>query len=278
MTTRVFKNYTRIIAALFLIIIAGWFTGCDATKHAIIDPLPKVTPELVTEARNALLANESKIRTIKARVVIKVRNPAFRTSTKLNSILRFKRPDVMRMIVSKLTFTIFDMTHADNQIWLYVPQENRVYAGYFDKTMSVGGMGITFKPYDLVNIFNYNNIFKDKTLYMEQDDDNWVIRIIDTEVEPARHLANLYFDRGYLMLKYELIADTGELGTIFKFSDYQEFADCSFPQTIEIDWPQDKTTFQLDFRELSVNHELPDKIFDFNKPLNSEIIPIGGIY
>lgn len=263
---------------LLVIAVLVCFAGCATQISKAPGKLPKINDELAKEIHNALLYNEEKIKTIKAKASVKIKSPMLRTPTRFNAILRFKQQSSMRLIASKLTFTVFDMIYVGNQIWFNVPTEKRIYAGFFDKNTVVDGFGVSFKPYDVINIFNFNQLLKDKEYSFGMQKDLWVMHVMESKKNPNSLLANIYIDQHYNVRKYEIFDDNGGVMTLFKFDDYVKMDECNVPQIIEIEWPTKKSAFILTFKDISLNRKLSDDIFQFSMPHDFEVVPIGNWY
>ncbi len=274
MNRNVFITTTAATIVLALSLLTGCATHTPKSTSAIL----KVTPELAKEIHDTIVLNESKIRTLKAKTSIKVKSQLLRVPTKLSGILMFKWPDSMRLITNKLVFTIFDMTYAGNQVWFNVPSERKVYTGLYNDKTVVSGFGISFKPYDVITIFNFNELFKKNEFYFDVDQDSWVMHIIDSDSKENSLLANLYIDPNYNVRKYEMLDYNGNITTSILFDNHIDLDGCKVPQSVNIIWPKEKSSFQLLFKDFTVNKDLPDSVFQFSMPENSDMIPIGSFY
>lgn len=266
------KNQIKFV---IVYIVLACFIGCATRVPKNYGPLPEINEELANNIRDTILLNESKLLTLKAKASIQVKSKMFKSSARLSGVLRFKRPNSLRLITSKLTFTIFDMIYVGNQIWFNVPSEERVYAGFFDENTLVEGFGVSFKPFDVINVFNLNELFDQNEFKLEVHQDSLVMHIV-SQSHPDILLANLYINRDYTVRKYDMFDSNGKLISSITFKDYIELEDCNVPQIFVIKWPREQSSFTLEFKDLDVNKELSDKIFHFSMPKDYEIVPIGN--
>ncbi|MGR3317208.1 MAG: LolA family protein [Candidatus Anammoxibacter sp.] len=255
-----------------------FFTGCASHKRSLLRPIPVTDQEVVKRIRDTIISNENNILSIKAHADIKIRSSALRVPIKFNGILRYKRPNALRLIANKFSYTIFDMTYNTNQLSFYVPTERKVFLGTFDKTTKIDVTGITFKPYDIVNIFNFSDMLNNAELYLEQDRESLIMHVYDPDYKPKRLLAYIYINKMNNISMYQIFDATGELMTVVTFDKYRKIEGCNVPHRVEIKWVQDKTSIVFIFDNLSVNQELSDKMFNITLPENTEIVPIGNLY
>lgn len=270
-----YKQHLKLTPLLISIISILYFTGCASHMTVTQKELPEPNYLLAHEIKTSLLENESKIRTIKGNAAIEAKCASMQSAFRLNSIIRFKRPDIMRMITNKLSFTIFDLTFNGKNLWFYVPSEKKVFTGAIDETTKINRFGLSFKPYDIFNIFfNYNGLFKDNDFFLETDNGLLVMRIVDPLKGSKHLLANLYIDQSYNVLKYEMFDDNKSVKTLITFKYYTELEGCKLPKVIEIMWPQDNAFLNLTFRSFTVNQTLSDEIFKFSLPDHTEVVPL----
>ena len=253
-------------------------TGCALHKRSFLKPIPITDQEVIKRVRDTIISNENSIRSIKAHADIKIRSSKLRVPIKFSGILRYKRPNVLRLIASKFSYTIFDLTYNTNQLSFHVPTERKVFLGTVDKMTKIEVAGIVFKPYDIVNIFNFSDMLKNSELHLEQDRESWIMRVYDADYKPKRLLAHIYINKMNNITMYELFDTAGKLMTLVTFGKYREIEGCNVPHRVEIKWLQNKTSIVFIFDNLSVNQELSDKMFNVTLPENTEIVPIGDLY
>ncbi|MGR3219627.1 MAG: LolA family protein [Candidatus Anammoxibacter sp.] len=275
------KIYIKYLNKTFLLISLTGFllvaAGC-ALKQPLLKPIPITDQEVVKRIRDTIISNENNIRSIKAHADIKIRSSMLKLPIKFKGVLRYKRPNVLRLIANKFSYTIFDLTRHANQLSFYVPTERKAFVGTFDKMTKIDVAGIAFKPYDIVNIFNFTDMLKDAALYIEKDHESWIMHVYDSDYKPERLLAYIYINKMNNITMHKLFDSTGKLMTLVTFDKYREIEGCNVPHKVEIKWVQDKTSIAFIFDNLSVNEELPDKMFNVTLPENTKIEPIGDLY
>lgn len=271
-------KHTKLPFLLISLINIIFFIGCAAQKPSIVEPTLDINQKLANEIRGSILSNENKLHSLKANAVIKVKSPDFRVPIKLKGILRYKRPDALRLVASKFTFTIFDMTYKSDHLSFYVPQERKVFLGSFDKSTWIEVTGLTFKPYDVFNIFNFNELFRDMEYNIEPYKELWKMHIYDNNHSPRHLLADLYINKNNDVTRYDLFDRNGKPNTLVTLDEFKELNGYNFPQKIKIKWPQNKTSLSLTFLNPKVNQELSDKMFNFSMPENAEIVTISNLY
>lgn len=271
-------NYIKPVFKLIFFINLVLYLGCAAHKPSVIEKVPEADQKLARKIRGSILSNDDKLRTLKTNAVIKVKSPDFRVPVKLRGILRFRRPNTLRLVASKFTFTIFDMIYNSNQLSFYVPQERKVFLGFFDASTEIQVTGLTFKPYDVLNIFNFKELFQDNEYYLETDKELWIMHIYDQNHNPKHLLADLYINKYYNVIGYDLFDDKGKTKTSVSLDEFAELDSCHIPHKIMIKWPQNKTSLALSFSNPVINQILPDEMFAFQAPQNASIIPIASMY
>ena len=268
-------NYKKLLFKLIFFITIILYVGCAAHKPLVIEKLPVADQKLARKIRGSILSNDDKLRSLKANAVIKVKSPDFRVPVKLKGILRFKRPDTLRLVASKFTFTIFDMIYNSNQLSFYVPQERKVFLGLFDASTEIEVTGLTFKPYDVLNIFNFKELFKDNEYNIETNDESWIMYIFSQNYNPKNLLAELHINKFNNVVGYELFDNKGKTRTSVSLDEFIELDSCHIPQKIKIKWPQSKTSLALSLKTPEINQKLPDEMFVFPVPENASIVPIA---
>ena len=269
----------KSIKLLFLAIpLAGFFiiSGCASHKASKIDPrADEINKQFMEEIQDSIISNEKKITSIMTNANMKLKSPMFRVPVKFKGVLRYNKPNSIRLVASKFSYTIFDMIYNNTQLNLYVPQEGSVYSGTIDRDTKIKITGLTIRPYDIVNIFNFEEQLKDKHITIEQDNEEWVVHVYNPNEEPKRLLSSIYIDHNKNVTKHELMDKKGKRDTLITFKDYKEIDGCRIPHEIKIKWPYSSTYIIFAFKDLKVNEELASQMFDFNQPNGATIVPIS---
>lgn len=257
-------------ATLFLSIL---ILGC-ASQKPMTRSSELVRTISVKGLQDAIILNTSKIQTLKSKITIQISSPNLPHPVRLNGILRFKRPNMVRLVASKLTFTMFDMIYNGSRFWFYIPQEDKVYSGIFNDNAIINVLGALFKPHDIINIFNYKGLFEEKVASLATGERHWVIHIMGKLSQ--RHLfCNIYIEKDNLnVTRCEFFDNDVNLQTLISMDNYLAINGCNVPRMIKIEWLPIKSAIVLNLDGVEVNQELSDIIFDFSIPERSEIVPI----
>ena len=275
MKTKIAKKLRLLLLAIPLV---SFFiiSGCASHRASKIDPgAQEINKQFMEEMQEAIISNEKKITSIMTNANIKLKSPMFRVPVKFKGVLRYNKPNSIRLVASKFSYTIFDMIYNNTQLNLYVPQDGSVYSGSIDRNTKIKITGLTIRPYDIVNIFNFEEQLKDKDITIEQDKEEWIVHVYDPNEEPKRLLSNIYIDHNKNVTKHELMDKKGKRDTLITFKDYKEIDGCRIPHEIKIKWPYSSTYLIFAFNDLKVNEVLSAQMFDFNQPNGSSIVPIS---
>jgi len=272
-------NSTKKIRLLFLVVPLISFSiisGCASHKTSKIVPAaPKTNLMLIDEMQNAIISNERKITSIKTNAIIKLKSPMTRVPVKFKGVLRYNQPNSIRLVASKYSYTLFDMVYNNTQFTLYIPQDRSVFSGSIDRHTKIKITDLTIRPYDIVNIFNFEEHLKDKDITIKQDKEEWIVHVYDPNNSPKRLLSTIYIDSNKNVTKHELMDKKGKRDTLITFNDYKEIDGCRIPHGIKIKWPYSSTYLIFAFNDLVVNEELSSEMFDFNQPGGTTIVPIS---
>ncbi len=272
-------NITKKTRLLFLVVPLVSFSiisGCASHKTSKIIPAsPETNLSLIDEMQNAIISNEKKITSIKTNAIIKLKSPMTRVPVKFKGVLRYNQPNSIRLVASKYSYTLFDMLYNNTQFTLYIPQDRSVFFGSIDRHTKIKITDLTIRPYDIVNIFNFEEHLKDKDITIKQDKEEWIVNVYDPHNSPKRLLSTIYIDSNKNVTKHELMDKKGKRDTLITFDDYKEIDGCRIPHGIKIKWPYSSTYLIFAFNDLEVNEELSTQMFDFNQPEGTTIVPIS---
>ena len=272
-------NITKNIRLLFLavpLISFSIISGCASHKTSKIVPsAQEINLKFIEEMQNAIISNEKKITSIKTNANIKLKSPMFRVPVKFKGVLRYNQPNSIRLVASKYSYTLFDMVYNNTKLFLYIPQDRSVFSGPIDRSTKIKITDLTIRPYDIVNIFNFEEHLKDKDITIKQDKDEWVVHVYDPHDNPKRLLSTIYIDNNKNVTKHKLMDKKGKTDTLITFNDYKEIDGCRIPHGIKIKWPYSSTYLIFAFNDLVVNEELSAQMFDFNQPDGTTIVPIS---
>lgn len=275
-----FRHSSSAFGLLMIVI----FSGCASHMESIVEPKKeRIGDRLASEIHTAVFSNDAKYTSIKTNVDIRVRSPLLRRSVKLKGVLRFQRPDSLRLVTNKFSFTIFDMTYKDGRLLFHVPQEGKLFSGRIYEDTTVNVTGLTFRPFDLVNIFSFTDLLEDMEFYLEQANDMLVMHVYDGYDKPdgglntSNLLADLYINNSNDVTMYNIFDGNGRAETSVTLDNFKELNGCRIPQKVLIEWPAIDTSLALTLNNTTLNQMLPDQMFDFRIPDNTEVIPLESI-
>lgn len=265
------ENMYKKSVTLFLLLL---ILGCAGQKP-MTRPSEAIREISVKKLQDAIILNTSKIQTLKSKIIIQISSPNSPHPVRLNGIFRLKQPNMMRMVASRLTFTIFDMIYNGSQFWFYIPQEEKVYSGIFNDNAIINVLGMLFKPHDIINIFNYKGLFEEKVASMGIEERHWVIHIMEKQYS-GRLFCNIYIEKNNInVTRCEFFDNDGHLKTLISLDNYLTVDGCNVPRMIKVEWLPVKTAIVLNLDGLEVNQELSNNIFDFSIPERSTVVPIN---
>ncbi len=273
-----FKTFIiKVIPFLSLLI----FMGCATQKarpyiggKPNID-LRKAQTLSFKQVKETIHAEQLSFTSLKAKADIIITSPEINGEFKCNGVVRFQRPGKIRVIGSKLARTAFDMLSDGENYWFYLPKEKVVYTGKCDTVKKPNTNAYIF-PDDIAAILEHDRLFEGRQSYMETWPTFWLVHILESrrgEFAP------------YGRLKINRIDSTVTELTMFKpdsfiraqasFHDYVKINDQTVPETVQINWPQTKTTLTFHLKNTTVNEYLKPEIFQFKKPRKAKIIDVN---
>lgn len=276
-----FKSFiTKTILFILLFLPVGCAThrarpylGDKQLDKPNID-LSKVQSLSFPKVKETIRTERLRFTTLKARADIIITTPEINGEFKCKGVVRFQKPEKIRVIGSKLARTAFDMLSDGDDYWFYLPKEKVVYTGKCNTEKKADTSAYIF-PDDIASLLEYDKFFEGRPAYMETWPSFWLVHVLDRrgdEVVP------------YGRLKVDRVDNTVNELTLFKpdsfvkaqasFSDYAEINGQSIPKTIQIHWPDTNTTLTLGLSNIVINETLKPEIFLFKKPERAEIIEI----
>ncbi|MCB7128507.1 MAG: DUF4292 domain-containing protein [Candidatus Brocadiales bacterium] len=253
----------------FLITLATLLAGCAAMEHIALGP-PKVLT--VKEVRETVASNSRKISTLKAKAKVTFMSRELKEPLSCTAYIRLERPKRLRIIVSKLFQTVFNILSDGHEFWLYVPKEKKLYRGLSNQDITY--MGLKFSPNEIAGILELENITPNATVRsFEVLPKYWHISLIDSQ---ALVRYELTVDRYNLnVTNYDIYNPDGSLRMRARFDDFEDVDGCDVPRTIDVYWPRGETKLTLRLKNISINEELNPKIFRFTMPKNVNVIRLS---
>ncbi len=276
---------TSFILKSILIIVLLFPIGCATQKARpyigdnLLDKpgidLSKVKTLTFPQVKEIIVSEGLNFTSLKAKAGITITSPEINGEFRCKGVVRFQRPGNIRVIGSKLAKTVFDMISDGNNYWFYLPKEKVVYKGKCNVMRNTNTNAYIF-PDDIAALLEYNRLFEGRHAYMETWPTFWLVHILDGRINEFVPYGRLSVDR---------IDNTVNELTMFKpdsfiraqasFHDYAEISGQSVPESIQIHWPDTRTTLTLELSNIFINEPLQPEIFQFRKPKRAEIIEIN---
>ncbi len=219
-------------------------------------------------------------KSIKAKVDITIESPEIEGAFRCNGNLVLEKPEKIRVIGSKVATTVFDMLSDGEDFWFHIPKEKKVYTGKC-KTVHRANDNVHIYPDDIAEFLNYDKLFEGRFGFMETWPTLWFIHVFDIHVFDKKGKEFVPYSR----LKIDRIKNRVTELTLFNeesiikahatYGDYSTIDGHLLPTTIQITWPQSKTTLNMALKDLIINETLNPKIFQFKKPKRADIVKMN---
>jgi len=273
---------TTFILKPFLIIALLFHVGCatQKTRPGIGDKLLEKPGIDLSKARTLtfpqvkeIIASESlNFTSLKAETDITITNPEINGEFKCKGVVRFQKPGKIRVIGSKLTRTVFDIISDGENYWFYMPKEKVVYKGKCNVMRKTNTNAYIF-PDDIATLLEYDRLFEGRQAYMETWPSSWSVHILDgsrEEIVPYGRLSVNRIDN--TVTELTMFKPDSYVRAQASFHDYAEINGQSIPETVQINWPDTRTTLTLNMTNIIINEPLKPEIFLFKKPKRAEIV------
>jgi outer membrane lipoprotein-sorting protein len=237
--------------------------------------LSKVQTLTFPQVKETIISESLGFTSLKAKAGVTITSPEINGEFRCKGVVRFQKPGKIRVIGSKLARTVFDMLSDGENYWFYLPKEKVVYKGKCDTVRKANTNAYIF-PDDIAALLEYDRLFEGRHSYMETWPSFWLVHIVEQRSNEFVPYGRLSVDR---------IDNTVTELTMFKpdsfvrvqasFHDYTEINGQSIPESIQIYWPDTRTTLTLNLNNIFINEPLKPEIFQFKKPKRAEIVEIN---
>ena len=276
-----FKSF--ILKSILIIVIALLIpVGCATQKtrpyidDKLIDKqgidLSKVQTFTLPQVKEIIVSESLGFTSLKAKASIILTSPGINGEFRCKGVVRFQKPEKIRVIGSKLARTVFNMLSDGEDYWFYLPKEKVVYKGKCNVTRNSNTKAYIF-PDDIAALLEYDRLFEARHSYMETWPTFWLVHILEQEFVPYGRLSVDRIDN--TVTELTMFKPDSSVRVQATFSDYAEINGQSIPKAIQINWPDTNTNLTLNLNNITINEPLNPEIFRFKKPKRAEIVEIN---
>lgn len=275
----------KILILLSIPLILHLSFGCASQRtrihfeHELLNKsdveISKIKDLSFLQVKESIVSNGLNFTSLKAKADITIISPEINGTFRCKGVLRFQKPDKIRVIGSKLARTVFDMLSDGENYWFYLPNQRAVYTGK-SNMMHRTDDGAYIFPDDIAALLNYDMLFEGRSAFMEIWPTSWLIHVFDEKDEEFIPYSRLKVDRiNGNVTELAIFNAESFLKVNAVYGDYTEIDGQAIPKVIQINWPETNTTLILILQNLSINETLKPKIFQFKKPRKADIIKIN---
>lgn len=275
-----FKSVTFLIALIILLSF-----GCATQKprpylghkplgESIID-VSKIKTLSFHQVKESIILEWQELISLKADAKITIISPEINELFNCKGVLRFQKPEKIRVIGSKFASTVFDILSDGENYWFYLPRQKVVYTGKCDAVRRANDNAYIY-PDDIGTLLDYGKLFEGRSAFMETWPTFWFIHVFDKKDEEILPYGRLKIDRvDNNVTELTLFKKDSSIKVQAFFDNYANIDGQKVPEKVQISWPETGTTLILILNNLSINEYLKPQIFQFNKPRNVDIIKIS---
>jgi outer membrane lipoprotein-sorting protein len=291
-----YRPHLRLFLLLFLSAATFPLTGClfrtrPLDRQFSDRPLKTATQQDLIDYVNAQAA---KIQSIQATVDIDasagdVKNGKITDYKEIRGYVLARKPSMLRMkgLLPVVRNTAFDMVSDGQQFKVWIPPQNKFVVGlnnadnyqpdkrlenmrpqYIYDALLMPEIG----PDEIAVLEDgYETVLDAKKHRVEQPD----YRLIVIRNGPKGHYLSrrIEFSRIDLRPYRQMIYDQeGNVATEANYQNYKDFAETSFPSTIEIERSRENYDITLNIIKLEINKALTDDQFALEQPAGAEVV------
>jgi outer membrane lipoprotein-sorting protein len=250
------------------------YIGAKLPDKQSID-LSKVKTLTFPQVKEIIVSEGLHFTSLKAEAGITLTSPGINGEFRCNGIVRFQKPGKIRVVGSKLARTVFDMLSDGENYWFYLPKGKVVYKGKCNVIKKTNTDAYIF-PDDIAALLEYDRLFEGRHAYMETWPSFWLVHILDGRGEEIVPYGRLKVDRIYNTVnELTMFKPDSFVRAQASFHDYAEINGQSIPETVQINWPDTRTTLTLNLTDIIIDEPLKPEIFQFKKPKRAEIVEIN---
>lgn len=202
-----------------------------------------------------------------------------------------RKPAMLRMkgLFPVVRNTAFDMVSDGQEFKLWIPPKNKFVLGANDQEPQPGKRLENMRPQHIYDALLLREISADEIAVLENgyetvlDDKKHRVDQPDYELAVIRRGTNgwflsrkISFSRTDLLPHRQMIYDQqGNVVTDARYDQYKDHDGVEFPDTIEIERPQEDYDITLSMVKLELNRALKDDQFALEQPAGAEVVRLG---
>lgn len=202
-----------------------------------------------------------------------------------------RKPSMLRMkgLFPVVRNTAFDMVSNGQEFKLWIPPKNKFVIGANNATPQAGKRLENVRPQHIYDALLPRQISDDEIAVVENgyesvvDEKKHRIDQPDYELEVLERGANgwflsrkIMFSRTDLLPHRQVIYDQqGNVVTDARYDKYKSYDGIEFPDSIEIERPQEDYDITLSIVKLDLNKPLKDDQFALEQPAGAEVVRLG---
>ena len=289
----------RFLSILLLATAIIPLSGClfrtrKVDRHVSTTPLKTATQQELIEYINTQAA---KLQSMQATVDINtsVANQKKGEVTDYQEIRGYvlaRKPAMLRMkgLFPVVRNTAFDMVSDGREFKLWIPPKNKFVVGTNSEEPQPGKRLENLRPQHIYDALLLREIAADEIAVLENgyetvlDEKKHRVDQPDYELAVIRRGPNgwslsrkISFSRTDLRPHRQMIYDQqGNVVTDARYDQYKDYEGVEFPDTIEIERPQEDYDITLSMVKLELNRQLKDDQFSLEQPAGAEVVHLGG--
>lgn len=295
---RMHLSKSRLVSAFLLLWAVVPLSGClfrtrKVDRHVSTAPLKSATQAELIEYVNSQAA---KLQSMQATVDINtsVANQKKGEVTDFQEIRGYvlaRKPAMLRMkgLFPVVRNTAFDMVSDGREFKLWIPPKNKFVVGSNNEEPQPGKRLENLRPQHIYDALLLPEIGPDEIAVLENgfetvlDDKKHRVDQPDYELAVIRRgpsgwflSRKISFSRTDLRPHRQMIYDQqGNVVTDARYDQYKDHDGLEFPETIEIERPQEEYDITLSMVKLDLNRALKDDQFVLEQPAGAEVVHMG---
>ena len=259
----------RAVAAGMLLCL--FLAGCGPKPKP--QPIQERRPLTEGELISILQDNKEGLRSIKAKVAVKVRTPETRGDQFLEEgLIAIAKPDRMRLRAEKLFAARLELVSDGRIFWVYVktPEDEKVYTGTVNSRVEESALPLS--PKLLIEAMGFSEIAigGDEEYVIEDQYGEYVVTILQRgeKLVPLKKVRISAYDWNISSIDY--FEPDGKIFARVSLTHYRLEQGFNLPHTVEVSWPFSDSSLRLTFKKYTLNEVLSDKLWEFKPPRGVE--------
>ena len=265
------------ILSLFFFCSAFLLTGCSSVK-----PLLKESKNLETLGNSSVLDEplEGRFKSFEnLKGIVHINVKAGKKGNSFNMVIVLKSPDLFRFeILNPLNQPIAFITSDGKNIYQTDLKNSNFTIFPISKQASEKLLGLPFVPSELIEIIT-GNIPVRKTehhiLQFDKDNNFYILTLFQNSDETSDNklVKKYWIEQARLIpLKLEVSEQSGKTLYEVDYSDYRDINNYQMPGKIECNYFLQNISVKINFKDISLNSEVDQSLFDFQNPSGFKVI------